>query len=391
MPRGEEPIDRTLNLVSFIAFTAALSSRAVDPVIPQLATALLVEPATAAMLSAAFALSYGFVQPVLGPIADMVGKTRVMTTCLAVLLVSSLLSAIVTSFAVLLALRVIGGAACGGTFPVALALLGDHVPVSQRQVAIGRLLAATISGNLLGSAVSGVVADAVHWRGVFVVLAGSAAVALASAIIGFRHSPETRSQGLAFRSVPESFRAILANPRARVCYSVVLLEGVFLFGVFPYVAVLLHAAGERRALIAGLVLASFALGGLVYSLAVRTLLRWLDQLGLMIAGGALMAIGLVCVALAPPWPMQCLAFAAIGCGFYMLHASIQFYVTEIAPSTRASAVAFHTLSFSIGQGIGPVAFGIGLAYLGAPVSLVIAAVAMVLIGSLGAQLLRRPG
>jgi predicted MFS family arabinose efflux permease len=239
--------------------------------------------------------------------------------------------------------------------------------------------------------VSGVVADAVHWRGVFVVLAGSAAVALASAIIGFRHSPETRSQGLAFRSVPESFRAILANPRARVCYSVVLLEGVFLFGVFPYVAVLLHAAGERRALIAGLVLASFALGGLVYSLAVRTLLRWLDQLGLMIAGGALMAIGLVCVALAPPWPMQCLAFAAIGCGFYMLHASIQFYVTEIAPSTRASAVAFHTLSFSIGQGIGPVAFGIGLAYLGAPVSLVIAAVAMVLIGSLGAQLLRRPG
>ena len=320
MLTGDTPINRTLNLVSFIAFTAALSSRAVDPVIPQLATALAVEPATAAMLSAAFALSYGFVQPVLGPVADMVGKTRVMTACLAVLLLSSLLSAVVTSFAVLLALRVIGGAACGGTFPVALAFLGDNVPVSQRQVAIGRLLAATISGNLLGSAVSGVVADAVHWRGVFVVLGCSAAIALACAIIGFRDSPQARSQGLAFRSVPDNFRAILANPRARVCYSVVLLEGIFLFGLFPYVAVLLHAAGESRALIAGLILASFAVGGLVYSLTVRTLLGWLDQLRLMIAGGALMAIGLVCVALAPPWPVQCMAFAAIGCGFDMLHA-----------------------------------------------------------------------
>ena len=103
-----------------------------------------------------------------------------------------------------------------------------------------------------------------------------------------------------------------------------------------------------------------------------------------------MALGLFCFALAPPWPVQCLVFAAMGCGFYMLHASIQFYVTEIAPNTRASGVAFHTLSFAIGQGIGPVAFGLGLVYFGAPVSLVIAGVAMALIGSVGAQLLRRP-
>src|SRR5262245_3461514 len=380
----------TLNLVSFIAFTAALSSRAIDPVIPQLADAFAVDSRTAALLTASFAVSYGLVQPVLGPIADMVGKTRVMTACLVVLTLSSFLSALVTSFPLLVALRVIGGAACGGTFPVALAFVGDQVPIEHRQVAIGRLLAATISGNLLGAAVSGIVADAVHWRGVFVVLGGSGVVAVLCAIIGFRGTAPARNQGLAFRSVPANFRAILANPRARVCYAAVLLEGVFLFGLFPYVAVLLHAAGESRAFIAGLVLASFAVGGLVYSLTVRMLLRWLDPTQLMIAGGALMALGLFCLAFAPLWPMQCLIFVVMGGGFYMLHASIQFYVTEIAPNTRASGLAFHTLSFAIGQGIGPVAFGIGLAYFGAPISLVIAGVAMALIGSIGAQLLRRP-
>ena len=70
----------------------------------------------------------------------------------------------------------------------------------------------------------------------------------------------------------------------------------------------------------------------------------------------------------------------MGCGFYMLHASIQVYVTEFAPATRSSAVAFHTFSFFVGAGISPILYGIGLDRLGAPVTLSIAAVAMALIG-----------
>jgi predicted MFS family arabinose efflux permease len=170
----------------------------------------------------------------------------------------------------------------------------------------------------------------------------------------------------------------------------VALEGIFLFGVFPYVAVLLLAAGEGRAVIAGLVIAAFALGGVVYSLSVRFMLKWLAQPGLMIAGGALMTVCLMGVAFAPPWPVQCFAFGAMGCGFYMLHGSIQFYVTELAPDARASAVALHSLFFCTGQAIGPVAFGIGLAFLGAPASLTVSALAMALIGFVAAQLLKRP-
>jgi MFS family permease len=88
--------------------------------------------------------------------------------------------------------------------------------------------------------------------------------------------------------------------------------------------------------------------------------------------------------------VQALAFAAMGCGFYMLHASIQVYVTEFAPATRSSAVAFHTFSFFIGGGISPILYGIGLERLGAPVTLSIAGVAMVLIGAISAQLLVKP-
>jgi predicted MFS family arabinose efflux permease len=378
-----------LHLVSFMTFTAALSSRAVDPVIPKIAQDLFVTPATAAILSTAFALFYGFVQPVLGPVADRVGKTRVMTVCMAIFTVASFASAIVESFALLLVLRMITGAACGGSFPVALAFIGDQVPVAQRQVAIGRLLAATIGGNLIGATLSGVIADLVHWRGIFIVLGFVGAITLVAALIGFRGMPNVRSVS-SFRDVPANFRALLTNPRGQVCFSSVALEGIFLFGVFPYVAVLLLAAGEGRAFIAGLVIAAFAIGGVVYSLSVKYMLRYMDQPRLMIAGGALMALCLAVVAFAPPWPVQCIAFGAMGCGFYMLHGSIQFYVTELAPDARASAVAMHSLFFCSGQAIGPIAFGIGLAFLGAPISLTISALAMALIGFVAARLLMRP-
>ena len=56
--------------------------------------------------------------------------------------------------------RVIAGAGCGGLFPLGMALLSDLVPLAQRQcrnrTAAGRTPS---TGNLLGSAAAGIVAD----------------------------------------------------------------------------------------------------------------------------------------------------------------------------------------------------------------------------------------
>jgi predicted MFS family arabinose efflux permease len=380
---------RTLNIVSFLIFSSALSVRAVDPVIPQIAADLRVTPETAAMLAAAFA-SYGLVQPVLGPVADAFGKNRMMIACLGLLTVSSFLSAIVESYPLLFALRVLAGIGCGGSFPVGMALISDLVPMGQRQVTIGRLLTATISGNLLGAAVSGVVAEMIHWRGVFVVLG---CISLAAFVLGYfalRDLPTGPRHPLDLRSVLARNRQIFAIRNARICYLTVAFEALFLFGIFPYVAVLLIAGGEPRSSIAGLVVAAFAVGGMVYSLSVRQLLGWLGQKKIMMAGGVFAALGLLVVAPGPAWPVQALAFAVMGCGFYMLHASIQVYVTEFAPATRSSAVAFHTFSFFVGGGISPILYGIGIERIGAPWTLVIAALGMAVIGVVSAQLLVKP-
>jgi len=382
-------MDRAFNIINVLIFASALSVRAIDPVVPQIAADLSISPTTAAMLAAGFA-AYGLAQPVLGPIADAYGKARVMTACLLLLAVSSFLSALVTDFWLLFALRVLAGVACGGSFPVGMALISDFVPLSQRQVMIGRILAASISGNLLGAAISGVVADVIHWRGMFVGLGFISLAAMLLGYYGLRNLPRSEPQPLDVRSVLARNRAIFAIRTARICYATVALEALFLFGIFPYVAVLLAKGGEPRASIAGLVVAAFAVGGMVYSLSVKRLLMLFGQKQIMMAGGFSAAVGLFIVGLSPPWPVQACAFALMGLGFYMLHASIQVYVTEFAPATRSSAVAFHTFSFFVGGGISPILYGVGLDRLGPGPTLSIAAIAMMLIGIVSAQLLVKP-
>ena len=132
-------MNRTLNIVSFLVFASALSVRAIDPVVPQIAADFSISTTTAALLAAGFA-AYGLAQPVLGPMADAFGKARIMIACLLLLAVSSFLSAVVTDFWLLFVLRILAGAACGGSFPVGMALISDFVPLAQRQVMIGRLL-----------------------------------------------------------------------------------------------------------------------------------------------------------------------------------------------------------------------------------------------------------
>jgi predicted MFS family arabinose efflux permease len=382
-------MNRTLNILSFLIFSSALSVRAIDPVVPRIAADFGIPPTTAALLAAAFA-AYGLAQPILGPMADTFGKSRMMIACLAVLSVSCFLSAVVTNFWLLFLLRIVAGAACGGSFPVGMALISDFVPLQQRQVMIGRLLSATISGNLLGAAVSGVVSDILHWRSMFVILGCISLSALLLGYFGLRDLPQGERHPLDIGSVLKRNRAIFAIRAARICYGTVALEALFLFGIFPYVAILLLKGGEPRASIAGLVVAAFAVGGMVYSLSVTQLLRWLGQKQIMSAGGIFVALGLFIVAFSPPWQVQAGAFALMGLGFYMLHASIQVYVTEFAPATRSSAVAFHTFSFFVGGGISPVLYGFGLDHFGAAVTLSIAGIAMALIGVISAQLLVKP-
>jgi MFS transporter, DHA1 family, inner membrane transport protein len=376
-----------LMVIAFAAFAAALFARMTDPMVPQIAADLAVDPHSVALLGTAFALPWALIQLVLGPVADLVGKTRVIMVCLVILTASAVIGAFATSFPILLTSRIIAGAAAGGVSPVAMAFIADLVGVEMRQVVIGRVLTASITGILIGGTVSGVLADFIGWRSIFVVAAACAALAAVAALMVLRTAEPKPARRVSIAGAIDNYRQLLANPRTKICYSAVFLEGITLFGIFPYVALLLLNRGEDRASIAGLVISGFALGGILYAISVRPLVTRFATPTLMVAGGAIAAAGLLLEAVQPAWPVQFGALCAMGFGFYLLHSCIMVQMTELAPSARGTAVAGHASAYYIGQALGPVVYGLGFTVLGAAATMVLSAIVVVAIGLLVPRLL----
>jgi predicted MFS family arabinose efflux permease len=185
-----------------------------------------------------------------------------------------------------------------------------------------------------------------------------------------------------------AYRQVLSNPRTKICYTAVLIEGAALMGLFPFISVFLLAQGEARASIAGLVISAFAAGGVIYTLTVRTLIGRFSQTLLMIGGGLIAALGLVADSFLPAWPLQCVALCVVGFGFYLMHSCIMIEMSELAPDARGTAVAGHAFAFYVGNGIGPALFGFGVAMIGPTFTILASALIMALVGIFTVRLLR---
>jgi MFS transporter, DHA1 family, inner membrane transport protein len=137
------------------------------------------------------------------------------------------------------------------------------------------------------------------------------------------------------------------------------------------------------------VIAGFAVGGLFYTLTVSRFLPRLGVRGMMIAGASLVGLQLAAIAFGPDWKIQLACLLLMGWGFYMIHGCIQVFASELSVDARASALALHSFFFFMGQTLGPIAYGFGLANAGKIPTLLIAAAIMVALGFACAKLLRQ--
>ncbi|KQO54601.1 MFS transporter [Methylobacterium sp. Leaf85] len=380
---------RLIVILAVAGFASTFAGRAIEPLVGVLARDLRSDPHTVALLSTAFALPYALIQPILGPVGDSLGKERVIAVCLGFLTLALAGCALSADLTVLFGLRVLAGAAAGGVIPLALALMGDRIPLERRQVAIGRFLVAVILGQLSGSTFAGLIEADVGWKGVFAITAAIAALGCAAAILGFEWAAGAAPKRFALGEAVARYRTIVAIPRARVLFAAVFIEAIAVFGIFPHLAPLIEARGEGGPREAGLALAGFAAGGLLYSAFVALLLRFLGMRRMLVGGGAICAGALLVIGSAGSWQVDCAALVALGLGFYMLHNTFQVQVTEVAPTARASAVSLHAFSFFCGQALGVAILGAALQGLGQFTALALCALVILGVGTLTGKLLSR--
>jgi MFS transporter, YNFM family, putative membrane transport protein len=345
---------RAIVALGLASFASQALVRAADTLLPQIAADFAISVGAASIVITAYALTHGSMQFITGPIADRFGKFRTVAIACGLSAVTVAICGLAHSLDSLTLARFASGITVAWILPISLAFIGDVVPYDQRQQLLGRFLASQILGQLFGQAAGGIVGDYFGWRVMFFLLAAMLALAAIALGTELATNPITRVDRTAPRGLGPmaSYKIVLRNPWARVMLLTVGLEGALFQGVFPYVSADLHLRFGLSFTAIGLIIGVFATGGLIYAATVHSLVRRLGQIGIANAGGVLMGLSFLTLAIEPVWHFAPLAVLGIGLGFFMLHNTLQTEATQMTPEARGTSVALFASMYFIGQTVG---------------------------------------
>jgi MFS family permease len=114
-----------------------------------------------------FLLGYVAVLPLIGRIADLVARQRILLACLSVFVVGSAITALAVELPVLVTGRVLQGIGGGGLVPATLALVADLWPPGRRGTPLGVVGAVQELGSVLGPVFGAIVLAVADWRMIF--------------------------------------------------------------------------------------------------------------------------------------------------------------------------------------------------------------------------------
>jgi YNFM family putative membrane transporter len=266
-----DALTRPLRLLSLAGFASMASMRWCDALLPLLAAEFGSSTGQAAQTVAAFAIAYGLMQLVYGPLGDRHGKFTVVSWATLACTAGAIACAVAPGLGWLTAARALNGAAAAAVIPLTMAWIGDRVPMDQRQAVLARMLSATVLGMIAGQWLAGVFADTLGWRAGFVLLA----LAFGAAGLAMRRFARTAPPLADAAPLPmfQQMRAVLALPAARWLYTVAAVEGALAVGAVTFVPSLLQGRFGLSASAAGAVLMGYGLGGLLYTRAAPWMLR----------------------------------------------------------------------------------------------------------------------
>jgi predicted MFS family arabinose efflux permease len=363
-PSGTRASRAIVPLLSLCAFASAASMRICDPLLPLFSVQFDVPLARAAQTTTGFALAYGCCQFLFGPLGDRYGKLLVITVTAALAGLCAVGCALSPTLDWLVGWRVAAGAFAGASIPLSLAWIGDNVAFAERQPVLARYLIGQMLGMSAGQVAGGSLADWVGWRAAFVLIA--VAFGLATVMLYRRARLDARAvrarpaSGSIVGTFARQSRQLLAERWPRRLITTAALEGFLLFGAMALVASFVQADHGFTPTAAGLSVALFGLGGIVYASNARRLLGRLGGTGLAVAGGALFAVAMVALWLAVPTvalsrPVVFVAPLLAGLGYYMLHNTLQNQASQMTTDARGAGFSWFATGLWVGQGLGVIA------------------------------------
>ena len=329
----------------------------VQPMMPLLSKEFAINAAQSSLVLSVATAMLAFGLLITGPISDRIGRKPVMVFALVCAALSTLASAVMPSWELVLVTRALVGLSLSGLAAVAMTYLSEEIHPQHIGLAMGLYIGGNAIGGMSGRLITGVLIDFVSWHTAMLTIGG---LALVAALVFWKVLPESRN-----------FRAQTMNPRSLLDGFVMhfkdaglpwlFLEAFLLMGAF---VTLFNYIGYR--LLAGPYHMNQALVGLlsvvylsgIYSSAQVGALA--DKLGrrkvfwvsiVVMAGGLLMT-------LASPLVMVILGMLVFTFGFFGAHSVASSWIGRRALKAKGQASSLYLFCYYAGSSVAGTAGGV---------------------------------
>ncbi len=155
-------------LVATIAsFLTPFIGSSVNVALPTIGKEFAVDVIVLGWVATSFILSSAMALVPLGRIADIYGRKKIFTYGMVICTISSLLSGISTSAAMLISLRILQGIGGAMVFGTGVAIVTSVFPIGERGRALGINIASVYVGLSLGPVLGGLLTQHFGWRSIF--------------------------------------------------------------------------------------------------------------------------------------------------------------------------------------------------------------------------------
>lgn len=352
-------------------FIALLGIGIIVPVMPVFATSLGASGFGLGLIIAAFSISRGLLQPVVGVLSDRWGRKRFLVGGLAIYGLIGLILPQATSLGNLVLIRALHGVGSAMIVPVAMACMGDMARVGEEGRAMSLLNIAIFCGIGAGPLLGGFFTDLWGMAAAFYVMAGLSFLALLLVLLQMP-SMERRGDEPPGLSILQALTVLLRGRTTRGILLARMSTMIIMVPTMAFLPLLMHQWFTATGMQIGMVIACRTLVNAVLQTPFGRLADRGDKIMLLRGGCLVVSLVMCAVPLATSFLQLLLLFGLLGVGEAVIWPTLGALATEEGRQYgQGTMMGIFNLAMSAGVFVGAMGAGISVDLFGLGASFVI--------------------
>lgn len=340
-------------------FIALLGIGIIVPVMPVFAESLGAGGLALGIIIAAFSLTRGFCQPIVGNLSDRLGRKGFLISGLFVYGLVGLLMPEATSVTSLILIRSLHGVGSAMIVPVAMAYVADLSPTGHEGRSMGLLNIAIFSGIGSGPLIGGLCSD--HWgmASAFYVMAALSCLAMLLVILQMPVVPPSAARRGGNMGIIKSLRLMLAGRRTSGILLTRLSTMIIMVPTMAFLPLLMNQWFQASGTQTGVVIATRTLMNALLQHPCGRLADRLNKVWFLRAGCVVISMVMCLVPLAGNFQVLLALYVILGTGEAIIWPTLAALATEEGRIYgQGNMMGVFNLSMSIGVFLGAIGAGV---------------------------------